>query len=336
MTLAQATAPVLEELCSEDVALDGLSINEHLRTGGLSETHISLLMQVASPWPPIVVWGDRGLIIDGSHRVEAARRLNRTSLRAVQFRGTFDEAYVESVRLNVRHGLPLTMDDRRRAAAWMVRRHSDWSNMRIAELCGVSSRAVARLREDVHTDERTSAEPIERRTGRDGRRRPVEHEKVRERIVMELRRNPTGSLREIGAVAGASPETVRAVKATKHDIGSTGQVKENCEAHDTEWRSAIGSARSRGMTVTSTEDFWLNDSALLATGEGTQFASWFDATKVDGDYLKYVPEVPLSRVYEIADEAHRRSAAWTEFAKALEARTRASQSDGVVTYARSR
>ena len=90
------------------------------------------------------------------------------------------------------------------------------------------------------------------------------------------------------------------------------------------------------MTVTSTEDFWLNDSALLATGEGTQFASWFDATKVDGDYLKYVPEVPLSRVYEIADEAHRRSAAWTEIAKALEARTRASQSDGVVTYARSR
>ncbi len=49
----------------------------------------------------------------------------------------------------------------------------------------------------------------------------------------------------------------------------------------------------------------------------------FDATAVDSvDRWKHVGVVPLSRVYEVADEARRRAAFWLGFAETLEGRVR--------------
>ena len=67
---------------------------------------------------------------------------------------------------------------------------------------------------------------------------------------------------------------------------------------------------------------WTSDQALTASPEGADFAQWFAEGDVGHDWQKYVGSIPLSRVYEVVDEARRRAAAWSAFARMLECRTR--------------
>jgi hypothetical protein len=97
---------------------------------GLDEEHVQRLM--ADPpgtYPPIQVMTMNGgaswVIVDGSHRVEAATRLKVYTLQAVKVTGTltdYDKDHPEDVpafariaafRANASHGLPLSNDERK-------------------------------------------------------------------------------------------------------------------------------------------------------------------------------------------------------------------------------
>ncbi|MBO0730663.1 MAG: hypothetical protein J2P57_15510, partial [Acidimicrobiaceae bacterium] len=67
---------------------------------------------------------------------------------------------------------------------------------------------------------------------------------------------------------------------------------------------------------------WISDAAVLSTEDGESFARWFQRTDVGADWETLVDAIPVSRIYEIADEARRRSAAWLQFASAVEGRVR--------------
>ncbi|MDQ6616937.1 MAG: hypothetical protein M3083_19855 [Actinomycetota bacterium] len=68
---------------------------------------------------------------------------------------------------------------------------------------------------------------------------------------------------------------------------------------------------------------WANDAACASTEDGSQFASWFDATRLrPEDFERYVSVPPLNRLYAIVTEAQARARAWTQFAAALEMRAR--------------
>ena len=113
----------------------------------MDEGHVALLTETEGQWPPIVVWGDECVVVDGAHRVAAARRLGYRQVAAVRFEGTRDEAYLESVRQNVSHGLPLRVGDRRRAAVRVLTRDMEIGLIaRVAWLCGLSGKTVARVR----------------------------------------------------------------------------------------------------------------------------------------------------------------------------------------------
>jgi hypothetical protein len=45
---------------------------------------------------------------------------------------------------------------------------------------------------------------------------------------------------------------------------------------------------------------------VTSTPDGKEFAAWFDRTNVGRDWRMHVAAMPLSRVYEVADEARRR------------------------------
>ena len=161
------------------IPLSMLRLGDGVRSGGLDQAHVAVLIETVDQWPPIVVWGQHCEVIDGAHRdgahrVEAARRVGLGSVRAIRFTGSPDEAFVEAVRRNVDHGLPLTASDRRRAALRILARHHEWSDRRIASLCGLSGKTVARLRseEGLPTADRVVI-GFERRIGRDGKARPV-------------------------------------------------------------------------------------------------------------------------------------------------------------------
>lgn len=329
---------VVAQALSEEEAGEGafasveqLQVRHHLRSSGLDEAHVAALAELDGKWPPLLVWADHpALVIDGAHRLAAARRLGHPTVRVVAFHGTADEAFVEAVRRNVGHGLPLSVADRTRAGQQILARHPDWSDRRIAEACALSPHTVARLRSS-GAGPRSAPSPlaarggppaersrkesaivvqaagtvvdIESRLGRDGRCRPAQPGMIRERVVEALQANPGGSLREIASVAKVSPETVRRIRR-EVDGGpppTVGLLP----------RVPSGPAGD-----------WRDDPAMGSSQELSDLVRWLERTEPGSELASYAGAVPLSRVYELADEGRRRAAFWTAFATALESRAR--------------
>jgi len=89
------------------------------RLKGLEEKHVKLLL-TSDPdaWPPLVVTPEEDgyAIVDGFHRYEAAWRLGLKDLRC-QVKSS--AGYPEAFEANVRHGLPLSLEDRKAYAKWL-------------------------------------------------------------------------------------------------------------------------------------------------------------------------------------------------------------------------
>jgi ParB-like chromosome segregation protein Spo0J len=317
--MSVATEPVFgieSNFGALDLEIERIRFGERARSGALDERHVALLMEVCDDWPPILVWHEDDRLLDGAHRVEAARRLGRTRIQAVRFVGSRDEAFIESVRQNVEHGLPLTRDDRRRAAVRVLADHAHWSDRRVGSVCGLSSKTVARLRGDDLAGPVGVMDGPNRRVGRDGKARPIQVGELRERIKRALEENPGGSLRAIAAVAGASPETVRTIRAQLAD-----PVRTHAPALTGPQPLMVvptGSDREDNAGNVT----WTTDASLLTCGDGGDFVQWFEGTNISEDWCRFVGVVPVGRIYDVVDEARRRAAAWTSFASLLESRTR--------------
>jgi ParB-like chromosome segregation protein Spo0J len=280
-----------------------LKVGPSFREGGLCPEHVERLMTLGGSWPPIVVDSD-GLVIDGAHRVIAARRLGWARLDAVLFEGGSEEAFIEFVRRNVAHGLLLTLRERKRAAVRVLGSHREWSDRRVAEVCGISSKTVGRLRLDAGCPTEEDAQlDGGSRVGRDDRRRPVQRGSARARVVEALQTQPSGSLRAVAAVAGVSPETVRLVRM------NLTQAPQPADA--------VAETAAGDESVA-----WRADAALASCDAGQEFLAWFERTQIADADMARVHAVPISRIYDVAKEARRRSEGWLDLARALEARTR--------------
>lgn len=292
------------------VSLDDLTISSSFRESGLNQEHVERLVRLDGRWPPVLVNRADRLVIDGVHRVAAARRLGHDCIEASFFEGEPDEALIEFVRRNVYHGLPLTLRERKRAASRVLVAHPEWSDRRIAELCAISPKTVGRLRLTLTEVAATKPFPqldTSTRVGRDNRSRPVNSALVRSRVLEAIQKEPHASLRAVARSVGVSPETVRLVRMNMTRPGPP--------IGGGPFLEALPSPASPPP-----EASWKSDRALSACRDG-EFLSWFDRTAIDDDQWQWVDAVPLSRVYEVAAEARRRSEAWMCFARALEARS---------------
>ena len=129
------------------ISLDSIRPGPSLRAGGLNDAHVAALAEVSEGWPPIVVTEDN-VLVDGHHRVAAAQQLGLDRIAAVVFKGSRADAYVEAVRSNISHGMPLTLSERRRAGVQILAVHPTWSDRRIAGCCGLSAKTIKRLRDE--------------------------------------------------------------------------------------------------------------------------------------------------------------------------------------------
>jgi len=271
------------------------------RRGGIRADHVKTLAELGGRWPPIVVSRNDHRIVDGVHRVEAAKALGHTTIVAMLFDGSADEAYVASIKYNVEHGLPLTLAERKEGAHHILRAHPTWSDRRIAAICGLSPVTLGSLRARMREASGLVPDDVrsERRIGRDGRSRPVDTLGARQRVAEAIVQAPELSLRKISAQVGSSPETVRSVRAELQSA----------------WHELDG------------QEWWRQDSALNSSDGGRQLVKWLTRANIDLDKSEgHLDSVPLSRVYDLAAEARRRASAWNAFADALEFKVRHAKS----------
>lgn len=123
-----------------------------------SERHISALMEAIMhekhhELDPVVIWwsGKRWLVLDGHHRVKAHNRLqaNNKGARVIPvetFRGSLQEAHLESIRLNAKDKLAMGKEDKLTKAWHIVTIDSEMTVRAIGSICKVGSSSVGRMK----------------------------------------------------------------------------------------------------------------------------------------------------------------------------------------------
>ncbi|WP_456047896.1 helix-turn-helix domain-containing protein [Actinomadura harenae] len=155
--------------------------------------------------PPILVHRATMNVIDGVHRLRAARLRGDDEIPVRFYDGDVADAFVVAVQHNIAHGLPLSLTDRKSAAERIIASHPQWSDRRIASATGIAPGTVAEIRR------RTSGTATVR-IGQDGRARPVNGVEGRRMAAELIRKDPGLSLRQVARAVGISPETVRDVR----------------------------------------------------------------------------------------------------------------------------
>src|ERR1700761_4053233 len=112
----------------------------------VNEHHAGVLAQSPLPLPPIVVHRGSMRVIDGVHRLRATQLRGQDRIAARFFDGDDAEAFALAVHLNVTHGLPLTLSERKAAAQRIVKSYPHWSDRSIGLIAGVSNKTVGKLR----------------------------------------------------------------------------------------------------------------------------------------------------------------------------------------------
>ncbi|MBT2207465.1 ParB N-terminal domain-containing protein [Actinomadura sp. NEAU-AAG7] len=199
---------LLSSLPTQDVPIAELSPSHSPRMRRENAAHIRVLAETESELEPILVHRRTMRVIDGVHRLRAAARRGRTTMKARMFEGSEEDAFILSVRLNVGHGLPLTLAERRSAAIRIMTSHPYWSDRAVAEWAGISSKTVGKLRRHASGE----IPQLDARIGRDGRLRPVSSAEGRRTIANRLSEDSGMSLRELAATAGVSVSTARDVR----------------------------------------------------------------------------------------------------------------------------
>jgi ParB-like chromosome segregation protein Spo0J len=294
------------------IQVGSLWADRMLRLGDLDREHVLRLVETGGEWPPLLVRKQDLRVIDGAHRLAAAHELGLETVEVELFDGSETEALVEALRRNASHGLPLTLIERKGGARQLLCARREWSDRMIGRLCGLAAGTVKSLR--VAMGEGAPVVPLERRIGRDGRARPARPAEQRRRIVEALRANPGVPARVIAHGVGASPATVRAVSDAL-------QPRNRKEPRNPEQVPEPVESEGRTPRPGRVEKLWASDTACASTDDSLTFAGWFDRTRIDVPTCSsHLASVPLSRVYEVADESRRRAQAWADFAAALQRR----------------
>ena len=287
----------------EAVAIDALRDADSPRVAGEDQDHIRDLIGIYEQLPPILVHRSTMRVIDGMHRLRAARERGEAHVKIRFVEGDEADVFVLAVRTNVVHGLPLSMDDKRKAVSRIIGLCPDWSDRRIASVCCVSAKVVATLR-DCPADEQ---QQLDKRVGRDGKARPVNSAERREKVRELLRERPESSLREIAEKADVSPETVRSIR-TAMRAGSP-------------QREAPGTGQQRGdldCSAASCLHRLKNDPAVRSNEVGRQLLQFLGiSTLLAHDPAKITENLPEYAMPWITEAVRDIASAWLSLAGAL-------------------
>jgi ParB-like nuclease domain len=296
------------------------------RLSGEDTAHTRSLVAAAEPLPPLVVQRQTMRVIDGMHRLRAARLRGDTEIDVRLFDGDEASSFVVAVRTNITHGLPLTLADRKEAAARIIGYYPYWSDRMIAEVAGLAASSVAVMRPTARNQQ------LDRRLGRDGRLRPVNSAERREIAGRLMADDPTASLRQIARQAGISPETARDVRARLRSGGNPSIVgRRDRHRHDGAGLALAGtalSARARergpvgGRAGASSLALLMADPAFRCTDCGRALLRMLSAHKIIREHSeRLTASIPDHCKRWVADAARACATEWQEFAERLDEQT---------------
>lgn len=152
-----------------ELAIHDLLPADSPRSKAEDSHHVKVLAEIAEPLPPILVQRSSMRVIDGMHRLRAAQLRGARTITARLVDCTPQEAFVIAVKANVSHGLPLSLADRKAAAARLLAAMPAWSDRAIASVSGLSHKTVGAIRRQSSGEIPQSGA----RLGRDGRMRAL-------------------------------------------------------------------------------------------------------------------------------------------------------------------
>jgi ParB-like chromosome segregation protein Spo0J len=265
-------------------------------------------------------------VIDGMHRLMAAKMCGSKTIEVRFFDGTESMAFLLAVKSNIAHGLPLSLADREAAAARIVRSQPEWSDRAIGAATGLAAKTVGAIRQRATED----SPQLNARIGRDGRVRPLDGSQGRLRASEIIRDRPDAALREIAREAGISVGTARDVRERMKDGRDPLPLKQRAAGRNAAApadpppppRPPLLRRTRRRIEVidwASTREKLRADPALKYAESGRQFLRWFDAHVVGLDDWKLVVDaVPPHWANDIVVLARYCSDRWLDIARQVE------------------
>ncbi len=336
-TLSGATtSPATPNSATQVVPIQSLLPADSPRLVGEDVAHTRLLAQTDTTLPPILVHRDSMRVIDGVHRVCAARLRGCDAIEVQFFDGTEADAFVLAVKENVTHGLPLSRADREAAARRIIGSHPQWSDRAIAVATGLSGATVAGIRRTCGHNGQPDA-----RIGRDGRVRPLNAAAGRRLASQVIADQPGSSLRQIARAAGISVATARDVRNRLHRGEDPVPLKQRGAAVERSRRPAgagpAGFPARAGVVANNPPierdragvlQNLRTDPSLRFVENGRMLLRWLHAHSAElGEWRSFVAQTPPHCAYTIARLARGCAAEWLDFAGQLERRLGAMEGD---------
>lgn len=135
---------IIKDISIEKIVVDG---DFNLRSA-LDKKLIADYKERLDSLPPVVVYetGRGNILVDGFHRLAAAKQENRGSIKAEVKKGSVQDALAYACIANLKHGLPLKQNERQQAVKQFIKLNVGESNVWISEQVGCSDMTILRYR----------------------------------------------------------------------------------------------------------------------------------------------------------------------------------------------
>jgi hypothetical protein len=298
------------------VQISALHSGNSPRLAGEDEMHIRALMASESELPPILVHRATMRVIDGMHRLRAARLRGADTIRVRFFDGDDAAAFVMAVQANIAHGLPLSLADREAAAIRIIASHPAWSDRAIAATTGLAANTVRALRCSTAQIERSNT-----RIGRDGRVRPLDASEGRRLAGEIVASRPDATVRDIAAAAGISVGTASDVcRRIRAGLDPVLHRQRSSPAETPPVRPAPYPVR-RPPDSARWPDLRENmsrDPSIRLAVSGRQLLRWLDSHAVDPvEWDEHLGALPLHWAETVADQMLAWADCWRELAEEI-------------------